>query len=368
MTPISITHTLTISLSAQSETTTVAIGKGILEDQLQCLVTNGYSNVIAIVDCAVESVLAKLLSPNTLSPEDTLILDAGESAKELSTIASLWDFFYARHVDRKSLVIAVGGGTISDTVGFAAATYMRGVPYAVVPTTLLAQVDAAIGGKNGINYRDVKNLIGAIHQPVSIIADLDTLNGLPPKEMLSGFSEIVKHGLIADSSYFELVTSRPYTAWSKEELVDLIHTSCKIKARIVASDERERDYRKALNLGHTIGHAVEALFLHTSNPLTHGEAVAIGMNAESWLSYKLNKITEEQYRAICTGILNVGLPLQLPKACDASAIIEKARSDKKNVGGEIRWTLLEEIGRCEFDCVVPIELVELALQNIQPPR
>jgi 3-dehydroquinate synthase len=278
----------------------------------------------------------------------------------------VWEFLSNRRLDRRSLVIAVGGGAITDLVGFAAATYMRGISFVAVPTTLLAQVDASIGGKTGLNLASVKNVVGVIRQPDGVIIDTDTLSTLPERELRSGFAEIVKHGLIADRVYFDYVTSRSFSAWSADELVDVVFRSCEIKRAIVESDERESGARKSLNFGHTLGHAIEALALKSDAPLTHGEAVAIGMRAATFLSREVGTCSAHDLERVIAGLAAVGLPTTLATPQNQGDLFQLIALDKKNVRGESRWTLLNGLGACVWDRPIASELVLQAITLIQP--
>lgn len=359
-------HIISLDVAQTAHTTRILIGNNILKPELEALLSQEFSKVVVVADRVMETYMHSIIDSGILSPSALFYLDGGERIKKLSCIETLWNFFADQHVDKKSLVIGIGGGSISDTVGFAASTFMRGVAQAFVPTTLLAQVDAGIGGKNGINYRNVKNLIGAIQQPVVIISDIKHLEHLPQREVLSGFAEVVKHGLIADANYFDHVTSKPYSEWNKTELIDIIRKSCVIKADIISSDDTENYRRKALNFGHTLGHALESLFFNKTIPLTHGEAVSIGMVAVSWISFRLGRISEEVHHTIERGIKAVGLPLALPETCDPKQLLEKARADKKNIGGQIQWTLLNAIGTVEVNCTVPDDIVYEVIAKLQP--
>ncbi len=359
-------HTISLDVSKTAHTTRIVIGNNILRPELEALLSKQFSKVVVVADRIVETYMHSIIESGFLSPSALFYLDGGERIKELSCTEKLWNFFADQHVDKKSLVIGIGGGSITDTVGFAASTFMRGVAQAFVPTTLLAQVDAGIGGKNGINYRNVKNLIGSTQHPVAIISDIKHLEHLPQRELLSGFAEVVKHGLIANANYFEHVTSKPYSEWNKRELMEIIRESCVIKADIVSSDGTESYQRKALNFGHTLGHAIESLFLNKPTILTHGEAVSIGMIAASWISFRLGRISEEVHHTIERGIKAAGLPLSLPETCDPEQLLKKARADKKNIGGQIQWTLLNAIGTVAVNCTVADDIVLETIAKLQP--
>jgi 3-dehydroquinate synthase len=317
-------------------------------------------------DQGAMSVTTQVSESLALPDSHRLVLPGGEECKSLAYLEQLWEFFAASKLDRRGLVISVGGGAMSDLVGFAAATYMRGVAFAAIPTTLLAQVDAGIGGKSGINVRGVKNLVGSIAQPVGIIIDTTVLQSLPAREIRSGFAEIVKHGLIADRGYFELVTSRDCSAWEPHELVDIVFRSCQIKGAIVGEDPSEQGTRKALNFGHTLGHAIEAYALHTGMSLNHGESVSIGMNAACFIARHVGLLADTEWQECVNGIARAGLPLSLPHAIDAEDLLNLLTLDKKNVGGATRWTLLKAIGCVIVDQAVPLEIVHQAISYIQP--
>jgi 3-dehydroquinate synthase len=290
----------------------------------------------------------------------------GEGCKNVEHLQELWKFFLERKLDRKSLVLSIGGGATSDLVGFACATFMRGVRFIALPTTLLAQVDASIGGKTAINFGGVKNLVGSITQPDAIISDIDTLATLPDHEMRCGFAEIVKHGMIADAVFMERVTSQHYSKWSPDELTSIVIRSCEIKQTFVESDETEQGQRKALNFGHTIGHALEEYLLGGEVALSHGEAVSIGMHAEAFLSHRVGLVSQETLDTLVQALARVGLPTHIAHAMDLERLIEHIKCDKKTVAGRTRWSLLAKLGECKVDCEVREEFVREAIARIQP--
>ena len=314
-------RTVTVNTSKQSESCPIVIGRDLVRTLPEILTIERHSKVVAIVDSGAAHIGLQVKDALKLPAEQILTLTGGELCKTVSYVDQLWQFFAAQLLDRRSLVICIGGGAVSDLVGFASATYMRGISYAAIPTTLLAQVDASIGGKTGFNFAGVKNLIGIVRQPRAIIVDIDTLQGLPNRDLCSGFAEVVKHGAIADLDYFTLVTSRPCEKWSPDELVAIVTSSCEIKARIVEQDETEEGLRKNLNFGHTIGHAVEALSLASESPLTHGEAVSIGMHAAGFISWQVGLLGLPQLQKLVAGLQLVGLPVRLSHKCDASEAV-----------------------------------------------
>jgi 3-dehydroquinate synthase len=359
-------NTLTLSVPRFEATSTVWVGRRLIGKLKELLPLSKVSSISVVADRGAESVLSPVLDALSLTQERVLRIQGGEHSKTTDELQALWGFFVEQRLDRKSLVVSVGGGATSDVVGFAAATFMRGVAVVNIPTTLLAQVDASIGGKTGINFGETKNLIGSIGQPLGVVVDVDTLATLPPRDFTSGFAEIVKHGLITDAAYFHEVAQKPCTSWTPDELVSIVLRSCKIKRAVVESDEAETGPRKTLNFGHTIGHALEALAMDTPVPLTHGEAVAIGMVAEAHLSFLEGRISERDYTTIIAGIAAVGLPTKLTTSLDSSEIKAAMLRDKKNSHGAIKWTLLDSIGHAIFDGTASEEHVSSAITAIQP--
>ena len=258
--------------------------------------------------------------------------------------------------DRKSVLIALGGGVIGDLVGFVAATFQRGVPFVQVPTTLLSQVDSSVGGKTAVNHPKGKNMIGAFYQPCLVLADLDTLQTLPQKEFRAGLAEIIKYGVISDSSLFEYLEKNveKILQLDKKCLEYIIKTSCSIKAEVVEKDELENHYRMILNFGHTLGHAIEAL-THYSK-FIHGEAVAIGMVYAAKLSDKLGKCQEGIPRRLDRLVRKFGLPADLPDL-HSKAIIESLYHDKKTMNHKIKFILVKEIGIVEIVDDIPEEKI-----------
>ena len=278
---------------------------------------------------------------------EVLTIPAGESNKTRDVWARLTDQMLAKGFGRDSAVIALGGGVIGDLAGFVAGTFMRGIPVVQVPTTLVAMVDASIGGKTGVDTQAGKNLVGIFHAPAAVIIDPQTLDTLPLREMRAGFAEIVKHGVIADESYLRLVASRVPEVLSSagglrsDTMLSLIVRSVEIKADIVSRDEREDGLRKTLNFGHTIGHAVE---LVSGYSLLHGEAVAIGMALEARLAETIGVAQAGTAAAISKALSAAGLPTELPPDLDRDALIEAMRMDKKGLSGRTRLALPSRIG------------------------
>ena len=276
---------------------------------------------------------------------EVFTIPSGEVYKTRDTWALLTDALLAGHFGRDTTIVALGGGVIGDLGGFVAATFMRGVPYVQVPTTLLAMIDASVGGKTGVDTNAGKNLVGAFHQPAAVVADTSVLDTLPPPHLRAGFAEAIKHGVIADEEYFEAATRlaacRPPAGPSRKAMLDLVGRSVEIKAAVVRRDEREAGIRKTLNFGHTIGHAIELCSGYT---LLHGEAVAIGMAYESELAERIGVADRGTAARVRASIRGAGLPDAFPPAIAADEIIAAARADKKARGGHAEYSLPARVG------------------------
>ena len=277
---------------------------------------------------------------------DSFVFDAGESSKTRGTKEKLEDAMIEAGLGRDSAVIALGGGVVTDLAGFLAATYHRGIPCVQVPTTLLAMVDASVGGKTGVDHPKGKNLIGAFHQPAAVFIDVDYLVSLPAREFRSGLAEIVKAGVIRDADLFRKLQADAARIAERdpESLAGIILRACEIKAEVVSSDEREADLRKILNFGHTVGHALESL---SSYALTHGEAVAIGMVVEARMAVKAGLLAGGDAEAIGLLLQALGLPSSPTgpaRGLRPEAILETMRLDKKARGGAIEYAVPDAIG------------------------
>lgn len=279
---------------------------------------------------------------------DTVLITVpdGEEYKSLTEASYVYDSLIEHRMERSSPIVALGGGVIGDLAGFVASTYLRGVPYIQVPTTLLSQVDSSVGGKTGVNHPKGKNLIGAFYQPRAVYMDPDVLGTLAPREITAGLAEVVKYGVIWDKGFFEsLEKNSKKLAECGEELVAAIERSCSIKAEVVAADEKESGVRSYLNLGHTFGHAIEALSGYGN--YKHGEAVAIGMRMAADLSVRLGMCAEDTAGRIKALISSVGLPVEAP-GIPSAAFIESMRLDKKVSGAAIRFVLINGLGDVEL--------------------
>ena len=285
----------------------------------------------------------------------TIALPDGESFKDWKNLQTIFDELLKHGADRQTVLVALGGGVIGDMTGFAAASFMRGIRFIQVPTTLLSQVDSSVGGKTGINHPLGKNMIGAFHQPIAVIADLSTLKTLPPRELSAGLAEVIKHGAIADASFLDWIEANTSAllACDIEAMSHAVLRSCEIKSAVVSADEREGGVRATLNFGHTFGHAIEAGMGY--GEWLHGEAVGCGMVMGAKLSCLLKKITQADADRLTRIIHAMHLPTTAPKF-GADRYIELMQVDKKAEGGQIRYVLLEQIGKA-YIATAPHEAV-----------
>lgn len=279
----------------------------------------------------------------------SLLLPAGETHKTLENWQRVIDTLVEMRAQRDATVLALGGGVIGDLAGFAAASYMRGIRVVQLPTTLLAQVDAAVGGKTGVNHSAGKNLIGAFHQPEAVIADIDTLISLDDRDYRAGLAEVVKYGAIRDERFFSWLESRAeaLNARMPDALLEAVHVSVGHKAEVVAADEREAGQRALLNFGHTFGHALETATAYER--YRHGEAVAIGMVLAARLSELLGRLRVGTSERLVHLLERLGLPVALPDDIDRERLLELMRLDKKNRADRIRLILLDEVGSAAID-------------------
>jgi 3-dehydroquinate synthase len=273
----------------------------------------------------------------------TVVLPDGEAHKNWETLNRIFDALLTERADRKTTLIALGGGVVGDMTGFAAACYMRGVPFIQVPTTLLSQVDSSVGGKTGINHPLGKNMIGAFYQPQAVIADIGVLRSLPQRELAAGLAEVIKTGAIADAEFFQWIEANidALNRRDPEALAHAVKRSCEIKASVVAADEREGGLRAILNFGHTFGHAIEAGLGY--GEWLHGEAVGCGMVMAGDLSVRLGKLDEASRRRLVDVISAAKLPVRAP-VLGADRYIDLMKVDKKAEAGEIKFILLTRFG------------------------
>ena len=322
------------------------------------LVQHTPSKIFILVDTnthehCLPGFLPKISTATTI---EIIEIEAGEPFKNLDTCLGVWQTMSDLEGDRKSLMINLGGGVVTDLGGFVASTFKRGINYINVPTTLLAMVDASVGGKTGVDLGNLKNQIGIISNAEMVIVDSDYLATLPSEEMRSGLAEILKHGLIADEAYWEKVGN--LSELTLNDLDDIIRVSVGIKAKVVAEDPYENGLRKTLNYGHTLGHAIESYCLtHTQKKtLLHGEAVALGIILATYISKELKDFPSEKLDSITKRIVELYGKVEFSKN-DIDAIIDLMKYDKKNEAGKINFVLLKDIGETEIDCQVPNNII-----------
>lgn len=292
-------------------------------------------------------------------------LPDGEQYKTWETLNSIFDVLLVSNCDRKTVLFALGGGVVGDMTGFAAACYMRGVPFVQVPTTLLAQVDSSVGGKTGINHPMGKNMIGAFYQPLQVVCDLDTLKTLPDRELSAGLAEVIKYGPIADMEFFDWIEANMARLLARDEeaLAHAIRRSCEIKAWVVGQDERESGLRAILNFGHTFGHAIEAGMGY--GRWLHGEAVGCGMVMAAHLSCALGRVDTAFVQRLTNLIQAAGLPVvgpRLDETDNAGRYLELMRVDKKSEGGAIRFVVVDGPSRAVM-CAAPDALVRQVIDH-----
>jgi 3-dehydroquinate synthase len=295
-----------------------------------------------------------------LERAEIMLLPCGEENKVMEVCFQVWQAFTEYHVERKDLVITLGGGVVTDMGGFIASIFKRGLTFIHVPTSLLGMVDASIGGKNGIDLDGYKNQLGTITQPACVFIDSGFLATLPAEEIFNGYAEMLKHALIGDVELWEEIRH----IQSEDELIqqEVIVKAIRVKTNIIEQDPLEGGLRKKLNFGHTVGHALESYFLQ-STPISHGHAVALGMIAESYISMKRNLLTKEAYKEIESTIIR-SFPMIELQAEDVSQVISLMYQDKKNEAGQIRSCLLDGIGSCMYDQEVKEEEIGESLFHL----
>lgn len=320
-----------------------------------CIVSD--SNVFPLYGEQVTSVLTgKCVSLSSY------VFPAGEQNKTLDTVKQLYEYLILQHFERRDLILALGGGVVGDLAGYAAATYLRGIDFVQVPTTLLSQVDSSIGGKTGVDFDSYKNMVGAFHQPSLVYMNLNTLMSLDEQQFACGMGEILKHGLIKNADYYEWLINHMAEINDRELpfLLEMVQESCKIKRDVVEKDPTEKGERALLNFGHTIGHAIEKV---KSPELLHGQCVALGTVAASYISFKRGLLSAEEFYEIRD--MNVGFDLSfLVDGIDEKEILRITKSDKKMDSGKIKFVLLKKIGKAFIDHTVTDEEILEAISFI----
>lgn len=354
----------TLQVQAPGGNYPIYIGAGLISDSGLYL---PYLTGRQVMVVSNETVAPLYLEPVTAAlggkSVEHVVLPDGEAYKTLDAVASIVDALLTQRFSRNCTLVALGGGVVGDITGFAAACYQRGVAFVQVPTTLLAQVDSSVGGKTGVNHPRGKNMIGAFHQPVCVIADIRTLDTLPDRELRAGIAEIIKYGLICDAGLFAWLEQNieGLLRRAPESLAFAIERSCLNKAKVVGADEKEAGLRAVLNLGHTFGHAIETACGY--GVVLHGEAVAVGMCLASELSARLGWLDASQVRRAIELIERAGLPTALPGSLETDRILELMAVDKKNLDGELRLILLRGIGQATLPVSVSAETVRRAIDE-----
>lgn len=320
-----------------------------------CIVTDSH-----VAPLYLEQVKEALLKTGMIV--SSYVLPAGEANKNLEQIQGIYEHLIQNHFDRKDMLAALGGGVTGDMTGFAAATYLRGIDFIQIPTTLLSQVDSSIGGKTGVDFKQYKNMVGAFHQPLLVYMNVSTLKTLPEEEFSSGMGEVLKHGLIRDKEYSRWITRhrREILAREEEACKEMIYRSCLIKKNVVEQDPTEKGERALLNMGHTIGHAVEKL---KDFSLLHGQCVAIGCAASVYLSWKKGWISKEEYGEIKEQLQAFALPVKV-QGFGKEEVLKTTKSDKKMAGGQIRFILLRAWGDAVIDTTLTDEELLEGIQSI----
>lgn len=341
-----ITPMITVNVELGERAYPIHIGAGLIDQTALFAPHIAGASVTIVTNTTVEPLYGDALR-RALAPlgkqVSTVVLPDGEVYKNWETLNLIFDALLGARADRKTTLIALGGGVIGDMTGFAAASYMRGVPFIQVPTTLLSQVDSSVGGKTGINHPLGKNMIGAFYQPQAVIADIGALKTLPARELAAGVAEVIKTGAIADAAFFDWIEANvgALNNCEPEALAQAVKRSCEIKASVVAADEREGGLRAILNFGHTFGHAIEAGLGY--GEWLHGEAVGCGMVMAADLSVRLGHLDEAARRRLVDVIAAAHLPTRAP-ALGADRYVELMRVDKKAEAGEIKFILLKRFG------------------------
>jgi 3-dehydroquinate synthase len=343
----------------EAENYPVFIGNEVFQQVTEYLHSNKFSKVFILVDeNSLKNCLPELVkNVEDLKNAEIIETESGEENKTIEVCIQLWKVLTELGADRKSLLVNLGGGVIGDLGGFTAACFKRGIRYINIPTTLLAQVDASIGGKTGVDLENLKNQVGVFSDPQAVFIYPQFLKTLSKRQILSGFSEVAKHGLIADADYWkEIKKFKPAISDWQEMIVK----SVTIKNGIVKNDPFEKGFRKVLNFGHTIGHALETLHLERENPVLHGEAIAAGMICETYLSYKSAGLPHTELDDICAFLVKTFKLIRFEQS-DYSRLIELMEQDKKNEGPGINFTLLKTTGKAEINSTCSSQQIFQAL-------
>jgi 3-dehydroquinate synthase len=356
----------TVTVELRERSYEIVIGPGLLGEIGQRLKRMRFDGKVAVVsNPAVRELYAeRVVSGLTSSGFKPTVIEipAGEEHKNFAWLTFLYDRFLEARLERGSPVVALGGGVIGDLSGFAAATFLRGVPFVQVPTTLLSQVDASVGGKTAINHPQGKNLIGAFYQPRLVLIDVETLRSLPRREFVAGLAEVIKCAAILSPDLFDLLEKQMASvlAQDPELTTEIVRVCCSLKAMVVGEDERETGLRSILNFGHTLGHAIERLTDYER--FLHGEAVAIGMAFAARLSSARGHCSEDTAGRIVRLLKRAGLPVEIPREVMGRHLALAIEADKKVAGGMVRFVCVSEIGRTVFDQLSAAEIAQYAMR------
>ncbi len=340
---------------------TVHFTKAICSTLKEVLHARNYSRLVLLMDANTHQHCLPLIQEVLPSNAMLITVPAGEQHKTLETCASIWKQMTEAVLDRQALLLNLGGGVIGDMGGFCASVYKRGIPFITIPTTLLSQVDASVGGKLGIDFMGFKNHLGVFQQPEAVLIDPTFLQTLPQRELRSGYAEVIKHGLIRDVAFFR---SLPSSLWENQDWDRVIRHSVGIKKAVVNVDPKESGLRKILNFGHSIGHAVESFYLNSQDPLLHGEAIALGMITEGFLSFQKIGLSFEELNELSIKLLTIFGKVNLDSK-DLSAILDLCAQDKKNEGATQLFTLLPSLGDCTYNNPVTREEIRHAILYYQ---
>lgn len=354
---------LTLSVPVAGRRYDIHIGHGLLTDTAGLAQRLPARKLAIVTNTRVAPLyVGHLRAARGVLPTVEVVLPDGEQHKTLATVERIFDVLVANQFARDDLLLALGGGVVGDICGFAAACYQRGVDFIQVPTTLLAQVDSSVGGKTGVNHPGGKNLIGAFHQPVSVIADTATLATLPPRELRAGLSEVIKYGLICDAPFFDWLETNLDSLMALEPaaIVHAVHRCCAIKAQIVGRDEREQGERALLNLGHTFGHAIETVTAYQS--WLHGEAVAVGLAMACTMSVRAGWMTQHDLDRVIRLLARAGLRTEARGDVSPAAALEAMALDKKVQSGRMRLILLRGIGQAFVTADFPADSLDATLR------
>jgi 3-dehydroquinate synthase len=336
-------RTLRIDLGERSYP--IRIGHGLLASAESLPETRGRTCRLVTDRNVAGHYLEPLRRVLNISPEHCLILPAGEAQKTFENAGRVLDWLLETGTPRDGLLIALGGGVTGDLAGFAAAIYQRGIEFIQIPTTLLAQVDSSVGGKTGVNHARGKNMIGAFHQPRAVVADLEVLKTLPPRELRAGLAEVIKYAMLGDAAFFRWLEQHldAMLALNAAAMIEAVEKCCAMKGRIVAADEKEADVRALLNLGHTFAHAIET---HTGyDAWLHGEAVAAGLCMAADLSARLHWLKADEAARCEALVQRAGLPIRPPKGLEPETFLKLMSQDKKVQGGKLRLVLMKSLGQ-----------------------